>query len=56
MYPRSNGLYSATLQQYFTSSPELVAQQQTTNNIITSVAGNHMWSTGKTLAAPPLGR
>lgn len=48
MYQRSNGggqLYPASLQHYFTSSPELVQQQ--TNNIITSVAGNHMWSTGK---------
>jgi len=47
---RSNGggLYPTTLQQYFTSSPEHIQQHQANNNnIITSVAGNHMWSTGK---------
>lgn len=51
MYQRSNGggggLYHPALQQYFTSSPELIQQQQQQQNIITSVAGNHMWSTGK---------
>lgn len=48
MYQRSNGgglQYSASMPHYFTSSPEL--NQQQTNNIITSVAGNQMWSTGK---------
>lgn len=48
MYQRSNGgglQYSTSLPHYFTSSPEI--NQQQTNNIITSVAGNQMWSTGK---------
>lgn len=49
MYQRSNGggglQYSTSLPHYFTSSPEL--NQQQANNIITSVAGNQMWSTGK---------
>lgn len=47
---RINGettLYSSALQQYFTaSSPEHIQQHQQ-SNVITSVAGNHMWSTGK---------
>lgn len=59
MYQRSSngggggGLYPTSLQHYFTSSPELVTQQQqqqqsgTGGNIITSVAGSHMWSTGE---------
>lgn len=60
MYQRSSngggggggGLYPTSLQHYFTSSPELVTQQQQQQsgnggNIITSVAGSHMWSTGE---------
>lgn len=55
MYQRSSnggggggGLYPTSLQHYFTSSPELVTQQpQQSGNIITSVAGSHMWSTGE---------